>query len=78
MLLEVIEDFPSATIEAEPSSPHHLGSGDKGYIRFHSKPDLPMAVRLEYVDGMADKDVMTIELRDAHTFEVLGFESDTR
>jgi hypothetical protein len=54
----------------------HIGSGDRGHIRFDSKPDLPMIVRLEYFDGMGDKDVMMIELRERNTFEVLGFTSD--
>jgi hypothetical protein len=56
----------------------HLGTGDKGYIMFPGKPALPLTVRVEYEDGLGQEDAMSIELRDGHTFEVLGYDSDKR
>ncbi len=63
---------------AHVNPPHHIGPDDKGYIFFGSKPTLPLVVRVEYEDGLGYKDAMGIELRDGHTFEVLGYDSDKR
>ena len=66
-----------ANLPADVNPPHHLGTGDKGYILFTPrKPTLPLAVRVEYEDGLGNRDAMAIELRDGHTFEVLGYDSD--
>jgi hypothetical protein len=56
--------------------PHHLGTGDKGYVMFPGKPALPLTVRVEYEDGLGNMDAMLIELREGHTFEVLSYDSD--
>ncbi len=61
---------------AHVNPPHHLGTGDKGYIYFAGKPPLPLTVRVEYEDGLGHKDAMSIELRENHTLEVLGYDSD--
>jgi hypothetical protein len=68
---------PLSDLIVSVSPTGHLGSGQKGQIRFRGKPPFPLVMPLEYLDGMGDRDVMTLELRDGHTFEVLGFASDT-
>lgn len=70
--LRLVADDPSATV----NPPHHLGTDEKGYIYFRGRPALPVTVRVEYEDGLGHKDAMSIKLRDGHTFEVLGYDSD--
>ncbi len=72
--LRLVADDPKATVNPRP----HLGTGEKGYIYFRGKPALPLTVQIEYEDGLGHTDAMSIELRDGHTFEVLGYDSDTQ
>ena len=72
MKLHLVADDPSATV----GPPHLLGSNEKGYISFRGRPSLPVTVRVKYEDSLGHEDAMSIELRDRHTFEVLGYDSD--